>query len=85
MKIIVVEVEMNAWKTTYTVNLNSDAGLIWEDGRKEYEITDHILETIEDQEVLGWIEGNNRYGKPVKRTYMIVPNQEKSYESFKLL
>ena len=74
MKIIVVEVEMNAWKTTYTVNLNSDAGLIWEDAKKEYEITDHILETIEDQEVLGWIEGNNRYGKPVKRTYMLVPN-----------
>ena len=74
MKIIVVEVEMTAWKTTYTVNLNSDAGLIWEDGRKEYEITDHILETIEDQEVLGWIEGNNCYGKPVKRTYILIPN-----------
>ena len=39
MKIIVVEVEMNDWKTTYTVNLNSDAGLVWEDAKKEYEIT----------------------------------------------
>ena len=74
MKIIVVEVELNAWKTTYTVNLNSDAELIWEDAKKEYEITDHILETIKDQEVFGWIDGVNRFGKPVKRTYMLIPN-----------
>ena len=74
MKIIVVEVELNAWKTAYTVNLNSESEVIWEDGRKEYEITDHILETIEDQEVFGWIEGNNRYGEPVKRTFMLIPN-----------
>ena len=74
MKIIVVEVEMNDWKTTYTVNLNSDAGLVWEDAKKEYEITDYILETIEDQEVFGWIDGVNRFGKPVKRTYVLIPN-----------
>ena len=74
MKIIVVEVELNAWKTAYTVNLNSDAGLVWEDSKKEYEITDHILETIEDQEVFGWVDGVNRFGKPVKRTYMLIPN-----------
>ena len=74
MKIMVVEVEMNDWKTTYNVNLNTESEVIWEDGRKEYEITDHILETIEDQEVLGWIDGNNRYGKPVKRTFMLIPN-----------
>ena len=74
MKVTVVEVEMNKWKTTYTVNLNSDSGLIWEGGRQEYEITDSILETIEDQEVFGWIEGTNRYGKPVKRTYMLIPS-----------
>ena len=46
MKVTVVEVEMNEWKTTYTINLNSDSGLIWEDGRKEYEITDYILELL---------------------------------------
>ena len=74
MKIMVVEVEMNDWKTTYTVNLNSDAGLIWEDAKKEYEITNHIFETIEDQEVFGWIDGVYRFGKPVKRTYMLIPN-----------
>ena len=74
MKIMVVEVEMNDWKTTYTVNLNSDAGLIWEDAKKEYEITDHILETIKDQEVFGWIDGVNRFGKTVKRTFMLIPN-----------
>ena len=74
MKIMVVEVEMNDWKTTYTVNLNTESEVIWEDGRKDYEITDHILETIEDQEVLGWVDGVNRFGKPVKRTFMLIPN-----------
>ena len=74
MKVLITEVVMDKWKTTYNVNLNTESEVIWEDGRKEYEITDHILETIEDQEVFGWIEGNNRYGKPVKRTYMLIPN-----------
>ena len=74
MKILITELSMDKWKTTYNVNLNTESEVIWEDGRKEYEITDHILETIEDQEVLGWIDGVNRYGKPVKRTYMLVPN-----------
>ena len=76
MKVLITEVVMDKWKTTYNVNLNTESGVIWEDGRKEYEITDHILETIEDQEVFGWIDGVNRFGKPVKRTYMLIPNQE---------
>ena len=74
MKVLITEVVMDKWKTTYNVNLNTESEVIWEDGRKEYEITDHILETIEDQEVFGWIDGVNRFGKPVKRTYMLVPN-----------
>ena len=74
MKILITEVVMDKWKTTYNVNLNTESEVIWEDGRKEYEITDHILETIEDQEVFGWIDGINRFGKPVKRTYMLIPN-----------
>ena len=74
MKVLITEVVMDKWKTTYNVNLNTESEVIWEDGRKEYEITDHILETIEDQEVFGWIDGVNRFGKPVKRTYMIIPN-----------
>lgn len=73
MRIIVTEVEMNKWKTTYHINLDSESGVIWEDGVDEYEITDHIIETIQDQEVFGWIDGVNRFGKPVKRTYMLVP------------
>ena len=81
MKVLITEVVMDKWKTTYNVNLNTESEVIWEDGRKEYEITDHILETIEDQEVFGWIDGVNRFGKPVKRTYMLVPNQEIHYES----
>ena len=76
MKVLITEVVMDKWKTTYNVNLNTESEVIWEDGRKEYEITDHILETIEDQEVFGWIDGVNRFGKPVKRTYMLIPNQE---------
>ena len=74
MKVLITEVVMDKWKTTYNVNLNTESEVIWEDGRKEYEITDHILETIEDQEVFGWIDGVNRFGKPVKRTYMLMPN-----------
>ena len=74
MKVLITEVVMDKWKTTYNVNLNTESEVIWEDGRKEYEITDHILETIEDQEVFGWVDGINRFGKPVKRTYMLVPN-----------
>ena len=74
MKVLITEVVMDKWKTTYNVNLNTESEVIWEDGRKEYEITDHILETIEDQEVLGWIDGINRFGRPVKRTYMLIPN-----------
>ena len=85
MKVLITEVVMDKWKTTYNVNLNTESEVIWEDGRKEYEITDHILETIEDQEVFGWIDGINRFGKLVKRTYMLIPNQEKIYESFELL
>ena len=76
MKILITELSMDKWKTTYNVNLNTESEVIWEDGRKEYEITDHILVTIEDQEVLGWIDGINRFGKPVKRTYMLIPNKE---------
>ena len=74
MKILITELSMDKWKTIYNVNLNTESGVIWEDGRKEYEITDHILETIEDQEVFGWVDGVNRFGKPVKRTYMLIPN-----------
>ena len=74
MRVLITEVVMDKWKTTYNVNLNTESEVIWEDGRKEYEITDHILETIEDQEVFGWIDGVNRFGKPVKRTYMLIPN-----------
>ena len=74
MKVLITEVVMDKWKTTYNINLNTESEVIWEDGRKEYEITDHILETIEDQEVFGWIDGVNRLGKPVKRTYMLIPN-----------
>ena len=74
MKVLITEVVMDKWKTVYNVNLNTESGVIWEDGRKEYEITDHILETIEDQEVFGWVDGVNRFGKPVKRTYMLIPN-----------
>jgi hypothetical protein len=74
MKVLITEVVMDKWKTTYNVNLNTESGVIWEDGRKEYEITDNILETIEDKEVFGWVDGVNRFGKPVKRTYMLIPN-----------
>ena len=73
MKILITEIEMNKWKTVYSITLNSESELIWEEGLKLYEVSDHILETIKDQEVFGWIEGINRFNKPVKRTYMLIP------------
>ena len=72
MKIVIVEVELNEYKTTSYVTLNSENEIVWEDGLKEYQIDSYIIETIEDQEVFGWIEGTNRFGKRVKRTYMLV-------------
>ena len=60
MKILIAEVEMNKWKTVYNITLDSESELIWEDGLKEYEVSDYILETIKDQEVFGWVDGVNR-------------------------
>lgn len=74
MKILITEISMDKWKTAYNITLDSELELIWEDGCKEYQITDYILEIIEDQEVFGWIDGINRFGRHVKRTYMLVPN-----------
>lgn len=73
MKILVTEVEMGKWKTVSYVRLSSEYSLTWEEGLKEYEICDYILETLKDQEVFGWIDGVNRFDNPVKRTYMLVP------------
>lgn len=73
MKILITEVEMNEYKTVSYITLKSEFKTTWNDGCKEYEITDHIMETIQDQEVFGWIDGVNRSGNPVKRTYMLVP------------
>ena len=74
MKILITELSMDKWKTAYNTVLDSELKHVWNDGRREYQITDHILVTIETQEVLGWIDGVNRFGKPVKRTYMLMPN-----------
>lgn len=73
MKILITEIEMNKWKTVYSITLNSESELIWEEGLKLYEVSGHILETIKDQEVFGWVDGVNRFNKPVKRTYMLIP------------
>ena len=74
MKILITEVEMDSsHKSVSYITLKSNFQTTWNDGCKEYEITDYIIETIQDQEVFGWIDGVNRFGKPVKRTYMLVP------------
>lgn len=73
MKLLITEVVMDKWKTIYNINLNSESEVVWEDARKEYEITDYVLEVIKDKEVFGWVDGMNRFGKPVKRTFLIIP------------
>lgn len=72
MKVLIAEVEMDEYKTVSYITLKSEHQTIWNDGCKEFEVTDYIIETIQDQEVFGWIDGVNRFGKPVKRTYMLV-------------
>ena len=74
MKIVDCKIGMSvgAYSKTHGVITGELVDLI-EDGVDEYEITDYIIETIQDQEVFGWIDGVNRFGKPVKRTYMLVP------------
>ena len=74
MKILITELSMDKWKTAYNTVLDSELKSVWDDGRREYQITDHILVTIETQEVLGWIDGINRNGRHVKRTFMLIPN-----------
>ena len=74
MKILITELSMDKWKTAYNTVLDSELKSVWDDGRREYQITDHILVTIETQEVFGWVDGINRFGRHVKRTYMLIPN-----------
>lgn len=73
MKLLITEVIMDKWKTVYNINLNSESGLIWEDGCKEYEITSEVIDELYKKEVIGWVDGTNRFGKPVKRTYLLIP------------
>lgn len=72
MKLVIVEVEQNKWNTVYNINLNNNCEIIWEDGLKEYEISEDLLLEIKQKEVVGWIDGTNRFNKQVKRTYMLV-------------
>lgn len=73
MKILISEVEMNKWKIVYNITLNNESEVIWEDACKEYEMSDDLLWNLKHHEVIGWVEGVNRFGKPVKRTYMLIP------------
>ena len=73
---------MDAYKTVWNITLNDSNLIVWEDGLKEYEVSDYIIEVLKDQEVLGWVNGVNRYNKPVMRTYMLVPEQGRMDESF---
>lgn len=64
---------MDKWKTVYNINLNSESETIWEDGCKEYEITSEIINNLLKEGVFGWVDGVNRFGKHVKRTYLLIP------------
>ena len=73
MKILITEVQMDAYKTVWNITLNDSNLIVWEDGLKKYEVSDYIIEVLKDQEVLGWVNGVNRYNKHVMRTYMLFP------------
>lgn len=73
MKLLITEVIMDKWKTVYNINLNSESEIIWEDGCKEYEITSEIINNLLKEGVIGWVDGINRFGKHVKRTYLLIP------------
>lgn len=72
MKIVIIEVVQDGHQSVYTITLRDRSSCFMEDCVK-YEVSDYIIEVLKDQEVLGWVDGVNRYNKPVKRTYMLVP------------
>lgn len=71
MKIVIVEVEQSEYREVSTITLRG-GDFNFESDCVEYGVTEYILETLEDQEVFGWIDGLNIFNKPVKRTYMLV-------------
>lgn len=72
MRIEIVEVTLDGYNTTYKITATDDNEVVWKQQREYYEITDHIIETILDQEVFGWIHGVNSFGQNVKRCYMLI-------------
>lgn len=74
MKVVITEVEMDSYKTVSYITLKSEFSVTWLEGLKEYEITPEMLEAIVAEEVVGWVDGTNRFGNIVKRTYMLIPN-----------
>ena len=71
VKIAIVEVEQNEYRTVSHIVLRSD-NFNFEKDCLEFGVTDGVIETIQDQHVFGWIDGKNIFGKHVKRTYMLV-------------
>lgn len=72
MLIEIVEVLLDGYNTTYRITAKDDNNIVWGHQRKVHEITDHIVETILDKDVFGWIYGVNEFGEDVKRCYMLV-------------
>lgn len=73
MKIIIVELTEDSGFST--VVLKSQFKTTWDNGLVDYEISPLIIETLKDQEVWGWLNGKNRFGEEVKRTYMLVEDE----------
>lgn len=64
---------MDEYKSVYHINTDSDREIMWKDTCSEYEISESLLYNIKNQSVIGWVDGVNRFGQPVKRTYMLIP------------
>lgn len=72
MKIVIIEVEQDQYKTVTTITLKDKAIVTWEYGLIEYNIDEKLMDELKCKGVVGWVDGVNNFNKPVKRTYMLV-------------
>lgn len=71
MKIIIIEVEQDEYKSVSTITLKSRSSN-FKACCDEYFIDKTLMNNLEVKGVVGWVDGVNNFKIPVKRTYMLV-------------